>query len=159
MPSTYEYPAGTDEYPAGTDEYPAGTDEYSACKEYPGTRARNQEACVVRQKFWQRLGFESLEAYLEEVEAGWERIGWSRDGRRDRRSTPAPSLPRAQPPDRVRRSSLRSRQVNVKLTPEDGDRLERVARLYGLPRTTMAQLLVNRGVRAVLEDEEVPEGD
>jgi hypothetical protein len=46
---------------------------------------------------------------------------------------------------------LRKRQVNVKLRPGEADDLDRAATLYALAPSTLARMLVNRGVRAILD--------
>jgi hypothetical protein len=46
----------------------------------------------------------------------------------------------------------RLRQVSVKLRASEGEDLDRAAKIYALAPTTLARLLVNRGVRAILED-------
>lgn len=69
-------------------------------------------------------------------------------GREVAGTSPSPhSQPGLHRPD----ENLRARQVNVKLTDEDYEKLQRAARIYGVRPATMAQLLVNRGLRAVLE--------
>ncbi len=40
----------------------------------------------------------------------------------------------------------------MKLRRREGDELDRAAALYGLAPSTLARLLVNRGVRAILDD-------
>jgi hypothetical protein len=101
-------------------------------------------------EFWEREGFGSLEEFMDEYRASWERIGWSpRKRRRD--DLPEPSLPDGQVP--AQRLARRDRQVNMRLTGDDHAKLEEAAKLYGVRPATMAQLLVNRGVRAVLERE------
>ncbi len=55
-------------------------------------------------------------------------------------------------PQRRERPGVRSRQVNVRLTPEDHEALEDAAREYGVATAAMAQLLVNRGLEAVARE-------
>lgn len=45
---------------------------------------------------------------------------------------------------------LRVRQVNVKLRPSEGADLDRAAGIYGVSPSTLARMLVNRGVKAIL---------
>jgi hypothetical protein len=47
---------------------------------------------------------------------------------------------------------MRTRQVNVKLRRSEGSDLDRAARIYGLAPSTLARLLVNRGVKAILDE-------
>ncbi len=42
--------------------------------------------------------------------------------------------------------------MNVKLRPQEGAELDRAAKAYGVAPTTLARLLVNRGVRAIVGD-------
>ena len=42
-------------------------------------------------------------------------------------------------------------QINLKLAPGDAAELERAAELFGVPRTTLARILVNRGAREILD--------
>ena len=66
-----------------------------------------------------------------------------------REPPPASTLP-APPAPRPGRAAIASMQVGVKLAPDDHRRLRRAAALYGLPPATLARLLVNRAVRAIL---------
>jgi len=100
--------------------------------------------------FWARFGFESLQAYLDEQ----ERIR-SKYEIAPRRGEIPPT------PDALAGGTagigpvdpyeLRTRQVNLKLRRGEGDNLDRAASLYGIAPTTLARLLVNRGVRAILD--------
>jgi predicted HTH domain antitoxin len=101
-------------------------------------------------EWWRQATKEEMWAYIEETDEEWRRMGFGR--RRNRQRLPEPSLPVRSAP--ARREHVRHKQVNVKLTEEDHGRLEGAARVYGVRPATMAQLLVNRGVRAVLEDDE-----
>ena len=94
--------------------------------------------------WWEKLGFGSLDEF-------WESQRPRR--RRNRNRIPGPALPEASRPDRRRSARSRTSQVNVKLTASDHADLKRAAELYGVAPATMAQLLVNRGVRAVLDGE------
>jgi hypothetical protein len=58
-------------------------------------------------------------------------------------TVPTPELP-------AKRGGVTSNQVGVKLAAEDFRRLRRAAQVYGLPPSTLARLLVNRGVNAIL---------
>lgn len=58
--------------------------------------------------------------------------------------------------DRWRRGNP---QVSVRLRPLDFDRLRRAADLYGVRPTTLARMMVIRGVRAILDAELRQHGD
>jgi hypothetical protein len=103
-----------------------------------------------RRPFWLGLGFDSFEAYikhLKEMQTLYQPLP---------RGTPAPTphVPGAQVGDVERRPRLehRRRQVNVKLRDAEGAELDEAARIYGLAPSTLARLLVNRGVKAILEE-------
>ena len=153
--STPEYPPGTAEYPPGTDGYfrsdetaVADAEESAPLPQDPGQPLPEPD-----QPFWARLGFDSWRAYIDEQKrlqslddpsplAGSE--------------VPAPRVPGAEvgrigPPFVI---ETRPRQVNVKLKLGEGGDLDRAALLYGLRPSTLARLLVNRGVRAILEPDE-----
>ena len=81
-----------------------------------------------------------------------------RIGDKWRRNRAAPAVPAAPMPGgeiadvpHGRRKPVR--QVGIKLRPADYEALVRAAGLYGARPTTLARLLVNRGVRAVLDRE------
>ena len=104
---------------------------------------RNQPAV------WEEQGFESLEAWFEaEVEEERNR----RPGMRRKRAKEARLHP-GEAPERPARPMVRSCQVNVRLTPDDLEALERAAAAYGVATATMAQMLVNRGLEAVAREE------
>jgi hypothetical protein len=100
-------------------------------------------------EWWRQATREEMWAYIEEGDEELRRLGFGR--RRNRKEISGPSLPAGSAPGG--REHVRDKQVNVKLTEEDHGRLERAARLYGVRPATMAQLLVNRGARAVLDEE------
>jgi hypothetical protein len=52
----------------------------------------------------------------------------------------------------VRKREKRRRQVNLKLLAEEGERLDRVAKVYGVPPATLARMLVNRGVQLITDE-------
>lgn len=138
-PSTHRYPAGTEGYSsAGEEATLAGESDAD------GPRAGDGDPL----KFWAQLGFESFDAYLAHVEDLQTR-GRSRLGER----VPVARVPGAELGDHPapERPYLRQRQVNVKLRSPEGEELDRAAALYGLAPTTLARLLVNRGVRAILD--------
>jgi hypothetical protein len=50
-------------------------------------------------------------------------------------------------------------QVSIRLRPRDFERLGRAAELYGVRRTTLARMMVIRGVKAILDTELRREGE
>jgi hypothetical protein len=46
----------------------------------------------------------------------------------------------------------RRHQVNVKLREHERAQLEQAARRYGVAPSTLARMLVNRGVKAILDE-------
>jgi hypothetical protein len=104
--------------------------------------------------YWRGLGFSSFEEFLEGLEADQTRLNELYWGRR-RRDPPPASLPGGEIGDvgKVRRRKP-VRQVGIKLRPADYEALASAAFLYGVRPSTMARLLVNRGVRAVLESKQ-----
>ena len=58
---------------------------------------------------------------------------------------PPPGLPRGAPP-----AKGSPRQINFRLGPDEHARLREVARLFGMPPTTLARVLTVRGVDAAL---------
>jgi hypothetical protein len=50
-------------------------------------------------------------------------------------------------------------QVSIRLRPHDFERLDRAAELYGVRRTTLARMMVIRGVKAILDTELRREGE
>ena len=89
--------------------------------------------------FWELYGVSSYEEFWEKFVIG--------DGTRSARKE-ATRLPEGAAPT-LRQRKLRSCQVNVKLTLQDHGRLAASARRYGVAVSTMAQLLINRGLEAV----------
>jgi hypothetical protein len=134
MDETGRAQAGTDGYSSGTHGYSSGT--HGGHPEAGNPDAGNPEADG--QPFWKRLGHESEEAF-------WVSVG-------DKPSKPTPELPAADLPQRGRRTSPHVRQVNIKVTPEVFDGLKRLAVDYGVAPSTMARMLVSRGVRLAEKD-------
>ena len=56
------------------------------------------------------------------------------------------------PPRRI--PPPRTRQVNVKLREQEGLDLDRAARSYGVAPATLARMLVNRGVTAIINGDD-----
>jgi hypothetical protein len=104
-------------------------------------------------RFWARYGFDSFEAYLDHLEEEQARFHGPPKVRVSELGNPAEDLP--SPPDRsldtrgAHATDARGeyRQVGVKLTPEDHKRLADLADSYCVSPTTMARMLVVRGVR------------
>jgi hypothetical protein len=86
---------------------------------------------------WERLGYVSQLALIADLGEIQERaIGWDRTSRRRRGRPPHSSDGRG-----------RHRQVNIKLAPDDYERLRRVAKGIGLMPSTFARMLVVRAAR------------
>jgi hypothetical protein len=144
--------AGTDPEQS-TDEYSPGTPGYFERAELPGEGEGEADATT---PFWKRLGFDSYQAYIDYMERQQARL--APGPRRSR--VPKVELPggevgeigQPRPGAGRERRERRLRQVNVKLRPSEGEDLDRAARIYALAPTTLARLLVNRGVGAILDD-------
>lgn len=146
-------PAGAD--PAeGSPGYPASSEGYSDCEENPdGDGRAGSEGDTGteggRREFWKPLGFETFRDYINYMNRMQDLYApLPRTAR-----PPAPEISeldtaQPQPP---RPSYTRRRQLNVKLRDHEADALERAADIYGLRPATLARVLVNRGVDAVLE--------
>ncbi|HSJ17031.1 MAG TPA: hypothetical protein VK920_02945 [Solirubrobacterales bacterium] len=105
-------------------------------------------------EYWRSLGFSSQREFNEAFEHDQRRIGEKWRRRRVAPAVPAASMPGDDIADIARVGRRKPvRQVGIKLRPDDYDALARAARLYGARPTTLARLLVNRGVRAVLDVE------
>lgn len=131
--------------PVSTTEYSAGSDEYSAPEEKSSSGGGNGY------EFWKPLGFETRADYIAYLQRQQNLLGPLPRG------TPVPDADRPEDqagdigdglPEYLR---PRRRQVNVKLRDGEGADLDRAAKIYGLAPTTLARLLVNRGVAAILE--------
>ena len=160
---------GTDEYPTGTGEYPpeGGGRQGSEAppKDAPWDNADPEGRAVVdhllergdeRQKgeaeFAKELWFINVRGRGKELADDNLRSFARFPGilRSRRRELPARStVPAPARPETTVRGPVTSKQVGVKLIAEDHARLQRAAQLYGLPPSTLARLLVNRGVGAI----------
>ncbi len=134
------------EEPQSTPGYSGGTEGYSAPEE---------DAPPPKRKFWEALGFASFDEYLRHLK---------------RLATLYQPLPRGaqvptpkgfeSPDDTVAqldarpRPELRRRQVNIKLREAEGEALDRAAKIYGLAPATLARVLVNQGIEAILKEYE-----
>lgn len=157
QPSDHTATPGTPGYPPGTEGYPrgengrAGVDAGSTVG--GGDPTDTPEGPRRGDAYWRSLGFSSQREFNEALERDQRRIGEKWRGRRGAPAVPTAPMPGDEIADvpRARRKPLR--QVGIKLRPDDYEALARAARLYGARPTTLARLLVNRGVRAVLEAE------
>jgi hypothetical protein len=133
----------------GTHGYPGGTDGYPFSGEDTASRNETDEP------FWRRLGFGSFQEYIDHVEE--LAVKYQPGARGVTEDPPAVSVPAvelADLPEGTRRG--RVRQVGIKLSRAQFEDLVRAASLYGVRPSTMARLLVNRGVGAVLDRDEDP---
>jgi hypothetical protein len=121
-------------------EYPEGTGDYSE---------ESEEGAGGRREFWKSLGFETFRDYIDHLNEMQDR--YAPLPRMARPPAPDVSELDASKPEPPRSSYMRRRQVNVKLRDHEADALERAADVYGLRPATLARVLVNRGVEAILE--------
>ena len=138
-----------------TGRYPEGSPGYFAGEapgdERPDDGARGAAGAGGR-KFWERLGFESFDAYMAYLNEQQARsAGSARD-----EEVPVAAMPGAEAGDlglagASPPADVRHRQVNVKLRGDEKADLDRAARRYGVAPTTLARMLVTRGVRAILD--------
>ena len=98
--------------------------------------------------FWKRLGFESFQAYLGELERLRDLYEPRPRRRRSLAELPGQELGNLVVP---RREPL-SHQVNVKLRVEDWHVLCAEAAEFGIRPTTLARLIVERGLEAIAGD-------
>jgi hypothetical protein len=177
------YPGEIDRNPGDTDGYPRGSDgDLTDTDGYQTDTDGNQsledpdvpsesEAERKEREHWERLGFSSLEEYLEESEAAWDRVNGrtpppplrevdrrpptildilTRRRKRPQSELPTAAIPEANPP-RPRRAPAKARQVCVKLTEEGYESLAEAAAIYGVRPSTLARMLVHRGACAAIE--------
>jgi hypothetical protein len=131
-----------------SDEYPPGTESNSEPEIDPVTGLPPMTGEGYKRKFWEPLGFESFDAYLRHM------------NRMQTLYTPLPRGSRVPTPEGIQapaeavvspRPELRRRQVNVKFREAEGEALDRAAGIYGLAPATLARVLVNQGVAAILK--------
>ncbi len=133
-----------------TREYPGGTQGYSSSDDGgESSESLDEPSTSESEPFWQRLGFESFRAYLDDLNrlrALYEPL--PKGSPIPVAGMPGDDVGDVKPPPAI---APRVRQVNVKLRVDEGEDLDRAARIYGLAPATLARALVNRGVRAVFE--------
>jgi hypothetical protein len=146
--------------PPGTEEYPLSTGEYPPDPDPPDPDPPDRE----EPPFWVRLGFDSLEQYLDSLDETWDRLMGGRRVATPDGVHPTPDVVIEPTSSEIGRQlpepgPRRVRQVNIKVTDEGYSALTRVARSHGLPPATLARVLVARGVRSLLvRDRRRPDG-
>lgn len=101
--------------------------------------------------FWERYGFASHRAWIEYLEKEQSRYRISsRDQSVDLPPTGAQVPPDAAPAQPRPPERKQVRQLGLKMAIEDYDQLAAAAEAYGVTPTTLARMLVRRGVRAML---------
>ena len=95
--------------------------------------------------FWKRGGFESFQAYLDELERLRDLYEPGRSRRRSFNELPRDELGELKVP----RNLPRSHQVNVKLLVAEWFELCEIARDFGVAPSTLARLLVSRGIEVL----------
>ena len=162
--STPGYRTGTESYSSRSDDtvpgdastpgYESDTEDYSSRVEVGSADAGatgEEAAGTSQQPFWKRLGFDSHDEYMRDLrrrQALYFPLGPGAE-------VPEPRIPGeevAHVPVEPRELRRRGRQVNFKLRDSEAEDLDRAARIYGVRRATLARMLVNRGVKAILED-------
>jgi hypothetical protein len=168
--------AGTDEYATGTKGYPTTTEGYparaaeNACapgglvREVPDAQCDGDDGSddEAELPWWKRYGSDQYEPFWDDVRNGIIQIETD-DPRAQPRSRAAEVLdgdedagwlPREsdRPPRRPPVTDPPDRQVNVKLRPADFETLQMVAADYGVATSTMARMLLRRGIRAAAPD-------
>jgi hypothetical protein len=146
--------------PESTPERHRVTAEYSDPEDRGGTEAPEAdeaaqttvapEADADGREFWKPLGFDTHADYMRYL----RRMQTLHQPLPRGSQPPAPRLVGAEAGDVESEAvrEIRSRQVNVKLRRSEGADLDRAARIYGLAPSTLARLLVNRGVKAILDE-------
>jgi hypothetical protein len=124
-----------------TDGYPADTDGYPGSAERPEADG-----------WWVGYGYSSFEEYLEELEENHRRV-WGRPKRR-RSELPSPTLGNPEVPRTGRVAGRKSRQLCLKLSEQHYAELASAADSYGVKPTTLARMLVRKGVNAIVEMDE-----
>ena len=99
--------------------------------------------------YWQRLGFDSRASYM----TYFRRLQGFDEPAPKTEATVEVAGGAIADIGAPRREEPRPRQVNVKLRIAEGHALDEAAGIYGLAPSTLARLLVNRGVEAILDRE------
>lgn len=102
---------------------------------------------------WSRLGFDSFDEFIDHIAEERRRVqgGFFEPPPR----IPAAYIPGAEAGDigDIRRRRPATRQVGVKLRHEDYELLVDAAAMYDVAPSTLARMLVRRGVLAIVERE------
>jgi hypothetical protein len=99
--------------------------------------------------FWRRHGFESYRDYIEHMERSWDKVSWARQPRKVP-DVPPPALAGGDEVASELASRRRSRQVGMRLTPDDYELLAEAAKLHGVAPSTLARILTVAGARALV---------
>lgn len=127
-----------------------GTERFvSADQDVPAATARASESV----EFWERLGYSSFEAYIEDLERPWRRDAPTADLRRaERELVGLEPLTDDDLRTAVERRRSRIRQVGLKLAAADYERLAAVAESHDVSPATMARMLLKRALGAVVSE-------
>jgi hypothetical protein len=141
---------------AGSQGYPNGYPGVPVVSTDPSTDGEGEDAghgdSAEPQKFWERLGFESFRAYMDYLqEQQSRRTIFGGEPRVDLPSADTQVPPETESPRPRSDPRPDVRQVGLKLAREDYDQLAEAAEAYGVAPTTLARMLVRRGVRAMLK--------
>jgi hypothetical protein len=135
-------------YPVDT-EYPVRDEGRAASENTEGGAEASESADAgADAPFWKRLGFASFEAYLAELARLRDLYEPRPRRRRSLAELPGQELGKLV----VSRREPLSHQVNVKLRVEDWHALCAAASEFGIAPTTLARLIVERGVEAIAGD-------
>jgi len=152
------YQADTDGYrpdagdePGDTREHPSDTEGYPTLSADEGAPQAEGEARQVQpQEWWARAGYPSFQAYLQELDESQDKMF----GRRKPRSElPTPGLGSPEAPARGA-AGMKTRQVCLKISERDYEELSEAAAMFSARPTTLARMLVRRGVRAIIDADE-----
>jgi hypothetical protein len=118
-----------------------------------GPREEREENGDRPDESWRRLGFESFDDFIQHIGEERRRVqgGFLEPPPR----IPATYLPGAEVGDvgDIRRRRGATRQVGIKLRREDYEMLAQAAAMYDVAPSTLARMLVRRGVLAIVERE------
>lgn len=145
-PGSRDNQIGSEEREGGSSGYQSGSDEPPSSAEVPGSGSDADERIDPFQAYAQSAAKERERKKKEREPAIW--LPGSEDLDQE------PVL--ADQETRFSRDAWGGRgnpQVSVRLRPMDFDRLRRAAELYGVRPTTLARMMVIRGIRAILDAE------